>query len=219
MLLRRPREGQNSFSLVGVAASTKKGLGESRGLVGCKLERSCVGCFGCLIRSMGIGRNCFRFGLATVELAHHVSANGPRGDRGGRGLCVFSIRTLVSRTDQAAFDQDVRALFDCPRDVFRESWAEYANTVPLGFRGPFVLRVLPGSPGGDRKNCEVCPVAARLTPFWVGSTNPTIVTELMYMDFLLFLPHFLGAHRSEGFCSQSEWLLYGRDPESLGGEP
>jgi hypothetical protein len=35
MLLRGSRGGQNSFSLVGVAASRKEGLGESRGPVGC----------------------------------------------------------------------------------------------------------------------------------------------------------------------------------------
>src|ERR1700733_5638121 len=43
-------------------------------------------------------------------------------------------------------------------------------------------------------------------------TKPTIVTELRYMVFLLFLPHFLEAPRSEGRCFQSERLLYGRDP-------
>jgi hypothetical protein len=37
--------------------------------------------------------------------------------------------------------------------------------------------------------------------------------------FLLFLPHFLGAPQSEGFCSQSERLHSGRDPGCCGEEP
>ncbi len=30
---------------------------------------------------------------------------------------------------------------------------------------------------------------------------------------LLFLPHFSGAPKSEGFCFQGERLLYGREPD------
>jgi len=38
------------------------------------------------------------------------------------------------------------------------------------------------------------------------------------MVFLLFLPHFLEAPKSEGFCSQGERMHSGRDPkESEGG--
>jgi hypothetical protein len=37
--------------------------------------------------------------------------------------------------------------------------------------------------------------------------------------FLLFLPHLLGAQKSEGFCSQGERLLYGRDPVRSREEP
>jgi hypothetical protein len=32
-----------------------------------------------------------------------------------------------------------------------------------------------------------------------------------------FLPHFPGAPKSEGFCFQSKWVLYGRDLCRLGG--
>src|SRR6266576_2561502 len=34
-----------------------------------------------------------------------------------------------------------------------------------------------------------------------------------------FLPHFLGAPRSEGFCFQGERLLYGREPRVFRAEP
>src|ERR1700685_3550230 len=37
------------------------------------------------------------------------------------------------------------------------------------------------------------------------------------MLFLLFLPHFLEAPKSEGFCSQSERLHSGRDPKEAKG--
>jgi hypothetical protein len=39
------------------------------------------------------------------------------------------------------------------------------------------------------------------------------------MVFLLFLPRFLEALKSEGFCSQSERLHSGRDPTEFREEP
>src|ERR1700723_2683124 len=47
-------------------------------------------------------------------------------------------------------------------------------------------------------------------------TNPTSVTELRYMSFSFFLPHFPEAPQSEGRCSQGERLHSGRDPATLG---
>jgi hypothetical protein len=34
-----------------------------------------------------------------------------------------------------------------------------------------------------------------------------------------FLPHFSGARKSEGCYFQSEWLLYGREPNGVRAEP
>ncbi len=48
-----------------------------------------------------------------------------------------------------AFDEDVRSLLDRRRDIFGQSRTENADAVPLGFRGPLILRVLPGALRGD----------------------------------------------------------------------
>src|SRR5712692_5333245 len=49
-------------------------------------------------------------------------------------------------------------------DVFRQPRTEHANAMPLGFRGPFVVRVLPRSLRGDGKNSELrAVVVPRLT--------------------------------------------------------
>src|SRR5258706_9749104 len=51
----------------------------------------------------------------------------------------------------------------------------------------------------------------------LSKRNPNCPPRV-HLNFSFCLPHFLGAQKSEGFCSQSEGLHSGRDPiESKGG--
>src|SRR5271165_255005 len=123
------------------------------------------------VRSNGTGSIHLRFRLAAVELSHNVGANRPRCDLGRRGLLALAVRALVGAADERAFDEDVRTLLDRRRSVFGKSRTEDADAVPLGFRGPFVLRVFPGALGSDRKNGELRAVVARLTLLRVSSNK------------------------------------------------
>ncbi len=87
------------------------------------------------------GRGRLGLGFIAIELAHDVCANRPRRDLRRLGLLAFTVRLLVSRADEAAFDEDVRTLFDRGEDVLGEPWTEDRDAVPLDLRGPFVLDV------------------------------------------------------------------------------
>src|SRR5580704_233842 len=158
-----------------------------------------------------MGSDCFRFRLAAIEPAHGVGANGPRSDLGRRDFFAFA-RTLVDRADQAAFDQNVRALADVVEHVLRKTRAEDRNPVPLGLRDPFVFSVFPGALRGDRKHGELRAVALGLALFGIGSDESYECYGIEVHVFLLFLPHFPEAPQSEGRCSQGERLHSGRDP-------
>src|SRR6185437_3216759 len=122
------------------------------------LERTVIGRLSDLFRSIRTGHDCFRFRFTAIEFAHDIGANAPKGLLGGLGFLAFADFAFVRGADKAALNEHVRTLLDRRRDVFRQSRTEDANAVPLGFRGPLVLRVLPGSLRGDRKNGELRPV-------------------------------------------------------------
>ena len=75
MLLRRLREGGNSFCLVGVAANKKRASARAEALTIGRLERSGLGCFGISIRNTGFGSSYLRVRFTAVELTHDVGAN------------------------------------------------------------------------------------------------------------------------------------------------
>jgi hypothetical protein len=113
----------------------------------------------------------FGFRLAAVELAHEVSVDRPRGELGRRGLLALAVRALVGWTHEFAFDEDVRSLLDRRCDIFGQSRAENTDAVPLGFRGPLLLRVLLGALRGHGKNGEFWTVVPRLTLLGVGTNK------------------------------------------------
>src|SRR5260370_972228 len=80
-------------------------------------------------RSIGAGGCCFRLGFGAIELAHDVSADGPRRDLGRRGLLALAVRALVGATDEFAFDEDVRSPLDRRRDIFGQPRAENISYV------------------------------------------------------------------------------------------
>src|SRR6266581_1535712 len=79
-----------------------------------------------LTRSSGTGSHSFRFGFPAIELAHDIGANRPRSDLCGLGLPAFAVCALVSRANEAALDEHVRAFLDRSCDVFGEPRAEHA---------------------------------------------------------------------------------------------
>src|SRR5579859_32743 len=100
-----------------------------------RLERSRIGRVERFTRSGGTGSNCFRFGFAAVEFADDIGANAPERLLVGLGFLAFAVSALVSRADEAALDEHVRAFLDCCRDVFGKQRTEHGDAVPLGLRG------------------------------------------------------------------------------------
>ena len=123
------------------------------------------------IAAIGRSEGSFRLGFAAVELAYGISANRPRRNLRGRGLLAFAIGALVRRTDETAFDEDVRPFLDRRENIFGEPRTEDRDAVPLGLRGPFVIGVLPGALCCDGENGELRTVALRLTLLRIGSNE------------------------------------------------
>ena len=130
-----------------------------------------LGWFGSLRRSIGAGSRSLRFGFAAVELSHYVGANRPRRDLRAFRLLCFAVGDFEGRADEAAFDEDVRALLDRSQDVLGETRTEDADAVPLGFRGPLVVGVFPRALRGDGQHGELGTVVPRLTLLRVGSNK------------------------------------------------
>ncbi len=146
-------------------AKEKRASAQSRGPLKERLsERSRFRCVERFRRSSGTGSDRFRFWLAAIELAYDIGANAPERLLVGLSFLAFAVSAFVGRADEAALDEQVRAFLDRRRDVFGEPRAEHANAVPLGFRRPFVVGVLPRPLRGDGKNGELrAVVVPRLT--------------------------------------------------------
>jgi hypothetical protein len=135
-----------------------------------------------------------RLRLRAAEPADGVGANAPEdGDLRGLGLLGFAILALVFRTDEDAVHEDVVALVEGVGNGLAEA-VEGHNAVPLGFRLPLVVRVLPRLLRGDGQHGEVRAVAADLPLLRVFPEEADELDVIEIHDlFLLFLPHFLGA--------------------------
>ena len=72
------------------------------------LERSRVGCFGSVIRTIGARGESFRLGLAAIELAHDIGANAPKRLLVSLGFLAFAFCTFVRGADEATLDEHVR---------------------------------------------------------------------------------------------------------------
>lgn len=89
---------------------------------------------------------------------------------------------LVHRADEAALDQNVRALAEVVEDVLRKTRPEDRDAVPLGLRDPFVFSVFPGPLGCDRKHGELRAVALRLALFGIGSYETNECYGIDYVE-------------------------------------
>ena len=112
-----------------------------------------------------------RLRFAPVEPTHGVGANRPRSDLRRFVFLALAIRRQVDGADEAAFDEHVRALLDRSQDMLGETGMEDRDTVPLGFRGPPVVGVLPRALRGDGQYGELRTVVPRLTLLRVGSNK------------------------------------------------
>ena len=103
----------------------------------CSLEGGRVGLSS--IASFCGSEGSFRLGLAAVELAYGISANRPRLIFAG-GLLAFAIGAFVRRTDETAFDEDVRAFLDRRENIFGEPRTEDISYVEsVCFRPTFAV--------------------------------------------------------------------------------
>src|SRR5579859_7638339 len=100
-----------------------------------------------MLRSFGSGHLRLRF--AAIELAHDIGANRPRSELRGFGLLAFVVGRFVGRADERAFDEYVSSLLDSRSDTLCQKWPEHNDPMPLGFRAPFVICVLPIALCGD----------------------------------------------------------------------
>ena len=97
------------------------------------------------------GSDCLRLFVCAVQLADRVGANGPRDLLHRDVFLALAHFTVERAADKRAFNQDVIAFAERCSDVFTEAVPD-DNAVPLGFRVPLVLRVLPGPLRGDRED-------------------------------------------------------------------
>ena len=81
--------------------------------------------------------------FAAIEPAYDIGADGPRRNLRGLRLLAFAVRLFVGRADERAFDEYVSALLDSRSDTLCQKWPEHNDPMPLGFRAPFVICVLP----------------------------------------------------------------------------
>src|ERR1700676_1612168 len=106
-------------------------------------------------------RSRWRFRLGTAQPAHGIRAHAPERELRGLGLLALAVLALVLRTDEHPIDKNVVALVKSVGDR-RSETVERDYAVPLGFRLPLVVRVLPRLLGGDRENREGVSVSAHL---------------------------------------------------------
>ena len=129
-----------------------------------RLERSRIGRVERFTRTSGTGCNGFRFGFAAAELADDIGANAPERLLVGLRFLAFAVSAFVRGANEAALDENVRTFLDRSRNVFGEPRAEHADAMPLGFRRPFVIGVLPRPLRCDGQNGELrAVVVPRLT--------------------------------------------------------
>jgi hypothetical protein len=97
-------------------------------------------------------------------LAHDIGANAPERLLVSLRFLAFAVSAFVRSADEAALDEHMRTFLDRRRDVFGEPRAKHADAVPLGFRRPFVVGVLPRPLRRDGQNGELrAVVVPRLT--------------------------------------------------------
>src|SRR5271157_5583897 len=113
------------------------------------------------VASVGAGRSRWRVRLGTAQPTHGIRAHAPERDLRGLGLLALAVLALVLRTDEHAIDKNVVALVESVGDRRAET-VERDYAVPLGFRLPLVVRVLPRLLRGDREDREGVSVAAHL---------------------------------------------------------
>src|SRR5882724_7943992 len=113
------------------------------------------------IAGVGCRRSRWRLRLGTAQPAHGIRAHAPERDLRGLGLLALAVLALILRTDEHSIDKNVVALVESVGECRCEA-VERDNAVPLGFRLPLVVRVLPRLLRGDRKNREGVSVAAYL---------------------------------------------------------
>ena len=150
--------------------------------------------FGRFRTGFGAVRLRWRFGLSPAEPAHGVCANAPEdADLRGLGLLGLAVVVLVFRTNEQAVHEYMVALMERVGDGLTEA-VERHDAVPLGFRLPLVVRVLPRLLGGDGQHGEIRAVAADLPLLRVFPEEADELDVIEIHDLiLLFLPHFLGA--------------------------
>jgi hypothetical protein len=62
----------------------------------------------------------------------------------------------------------MRAFLDGASHMLRQAWPEEHDAVPLGFRTPLVVGILPGALRGDGKDGEFRTAIPRLPLFRIG---------------------------------------------------
>src|SRR5215469_10253981 len=104
-----------------------------------------------------------QFLLVAIELAHHIGANGPRCDLRSLRLLAFAVGLLIGRADERPLDEHVSALLDSRYNALCQERPEHNDPMPLSFRTPLIIDVLPGALCGEREHGELQTVAFRLT--------------------------------------------------------
>src|SRR6266550_2486436 len=105
-------------------------------------------------------------------------------------------------------------LLDGPSDVICQAWPEQNYPVPLCFKTPLTIGVLPRALCGHGEHGELRRVALRVMLLRVRTNKPDKSYRIDRYDIFEspFSAPFSWGTQSEGFCSQGERLHSGREP-------
>ena len=122
------------------------------------------------------------FSFRSAEPPHGVGADAPEdGDFRRLGLLGLAVLALILRANEHPVDEDVVALVKRIGDGLAEA-VERDDAVPLGFRLPLVVRVLPRLLRGDRQHGEIHAVAADLPLFRVLAEEADELDVIDYVE-------------------------------------
>ena len=106
----------------------------------------------------GCCSGAFRFGA--IQPTHGICAHAPEdGELCRLRFLGLAVLALVLRADELSVNKDMVALVERVREGFAEA-VEGHDAVPLGFRLPLVVRVLPRLLRSDGQHGEIRAVAA-----------------------------------------------------------
>src|SRR5579859_313754 len=106
-------------------------------------------------RRLGCRNLCRRFRFRTAEPPNGIRPDAPEdGELRGFRFLGLAVLALVLRADELSINKDMVTLLERVRDGLAEA-VEGHDAVPLGFRLPLLIRILPRLLCGDGQHRKI----------------------------------------------------------------